>query len=172
MDKNANKGFTLLETMLAIAIFTIMSSAVFLVLTSGHNSWFSGSAYSEIEDDIRKSIQWMTRELQEARLSSITIDSEDNSVIDFEMPVSVSDEGTITWQGIRYYWNEDENQLIRQLTATGEEKVLANNIEVLSFEQPDLNDLGVVRVTVRAFTNDLKGREMRSNVTFDVTCRN
>ena len=168
-----NKGFTLTETMVSIAIFLIIVMAVFMVFTSGKNTWFSGSAYTQAEQDLRKAKEWMAKEVLEARASTIEI-GESNDEITFDIPVSVSESGSITWQNIRYYLNADTGQLRRQLVddEDADEKVLANNVESVAFGQPDLTDSTIIRVTINTLRQDLKGRPMRSSVFFDLDCRN
>lgn len=165
-------GFTLTETMLVLAVFTIMLSAIFTVLTSGTNSWHTGATYGDIQNDIRQAKEYISKDLLQGRFSTLAISG---SNIDMDIPASVASGGYITWKHISYYVGGDNNtQLFRN--EAGLAKIIANNISLLSFAQ-GISELGVpvphlVTISITAAKQDVRGRPMNAVSIFDICLRN
>ena len=49
-----NLGFSLIEMMITIAIFLIISSATFLTLATGRTYWYSGKVQIELQQEARR----------------------------------------------------------------------------------------------------------------------
>lgn len=165
MLKN-NRGFTLLEMMVVIAIFSIIMAAVFLVLATGRNTWLSGTAYIQVQQEVRKSKEWIVKELSQGRHSTVAITA-GGSTVDFQIPLNVNEGGGITWQQIRYTLGGLNNrQLLRNEGANI--KVLANDITAVNFAQ----NLQLINVSITANKQDIRGRVFNSVLTFDIKFRN
>ncbi|GEM_PF-1989080 len=90
-------GFTLIEVMVVLFIFTIVIGASYLMMDSGEKSWHSGDAVIQLQEDIRQAINDMVYELSEASASRIIISAGGNSIA-FQTPVDEAGSGS--WEDI------------------------------------------------------------------------
>ena len=65
---NKLKGFTLVEVLVVIAIFAVMVSGSFVILSSGESAWFTSDARIEVQENLRQTVDKMTRELNQTGL--------------------------------------------------------------------------------------------------------
>ena len=70
MKLKTNKGFTLVELLVVTAIFLAMIGAVYASLYTGRDSLLSTKAQIQLQENLRRTVQRVTRELQETGLSS------------------------------------------------------------------------------------------------------
>lgn len=117
-------GFTFIEIVVSMVIFSFMVLAIFSVLNVGDKTWRSESILVELQQQVRLAIDGMTRELRQSRSSGDITISGGNTQIDFYHAGSATE--------ISYYLSN--NQIIREHPA-GTTKVLANNITSLTFSQ-------------------------------------
>ena len=68
-----NRGFTLLEMLIAIGIFTLMMTGAIISLTSGQNSWLSSDLQIDLQDSIRKSFAKVSSELRQSSASQVQV---------------------------------------------------------------------------------------------------
>ena len=54
IKKSDIRGFSLVEAMGVVMIMIIVLAGVFAVLGAGRNTWFSGAAYVDIHQELRK----------------------------------------------------------------------------------------------------------------------
>ncbi|MBV1915802.1 MAG: type II secretion system minor pseudopilin GspJ [Pseudomonadales bacterium] len=71
MRNHRSAGFTLVELMIAIVLFSILSVGSYQVLNSVINSHRKLSSHNEKFDALRRSINMLTRDLQQARSRTI-----------------------------------------------------------------------------------------------------
>ncbi len=109
-----DKSFTILESLLTAAIFSIVFAATIVFLTAGGKGWgvFSGSV--DLQDDGRKAMDFMIRDLR--GMVNITNCTNTNNSIIFN---------TTNETGVYYY--RQNSQLMRGSA------VKRNNISALSF---------------------------------------
>jgi len=74
-------GFTLIEVLIATAILSLITGAIMAVLMVGLSSWQIGEAKTQGQQDTRRAMQNMTRELRLSNAGHIEILNEYNSVI-------------------------------------------------------------------------------------------
>lgn len=186
------KGFTLIEFMIVVIIFLIMLAAVFNALATGRSSWQSGNAQVQAQEEARRAMDWMVRELLGAKLVSI---SEDKSTIKFKVTIDediidttadddvldVNDsvewganDGTndrLNWtigyslssgQILRKIFNSDDTE------QTSLKKVLANNVTAISFDPPS----SVIDIDITAQKDTIRERTMESSLHSQVRLRN
>lgn len=115
------RAFTIIEMLISLLILSLIAGGIFIVTNIAILSWESNRGTLELVQDVRQSMDGMTRESRQSKLSSITIDT-NGSRLDFSIP-NIS-------HTISYYTLN--NQLIREHPA-GTTKVLANNISSLQF---------------------------------------
>ena len=86
-------GFTLIEIMVVMAIFMIVISASYALLTSGRISWYSGDAKIQLQEDLRQSMDYMSSEISESAPTKLIVGG---SSITFQVPVD--ENGSGSWQ--------------------------------------------------------------------------
>ncbi|MFH1202625.1 MAG: prepilin-type N-terminal cleavage/methylation domain-containing protein [Candidatus Omnitrophota bacterium] len=70
--KPVNRGFSLIEMMITIAIFLIISSAIFLTLATGRTYWYTGNTKLSVQQEARRAMEYMVGELRQSRSSQIS----------------------------------------------------------------------------------------------------
>ena len=69
-----NKGFTLTEVMIVVAILGIVGSMGAVLLKNFTRYWRLNNARSSIQRDVRRCLSLMNRNLRQARATTVTID--------------------------------------------------------------------------------------------------
>lgn len=167
MIKKSSRGFTLIEIIIAAFLFSIISAALFNVLAAARSSLGAGESQISVQQVCRNGLDSMMRELRQAGVSTITgvpADGTNYSSIAFQIPTAIAAAG-ITWSGNIQYALGGLNgaQLLR--TQSGSQKVLANNISVLSFNRSAANP-NVVNISITAQKNTFPGfTAMQSTIT-------
>ena len=72
MRKHRSQGFTLVELLIAIVLFSILSLGSYQVLNSVINSHRKLSSHNEKFDALRRTINMLTRDLQQARSRTVS----------------------------------------------------------------------------------------------------
>lgn len=161
-------GFTLVETMVVVFIFLVIISAVFTVLGAGRNTWLSGTTYIEVGQELRKAKEWIMKELEQGRYFTVAITN--GNIIDFQIPLNIAENGSITWQAIRYSIGGLGNrQLLR--TVGAEVRVLANNIDSVTFVI-DGGNPRLINVAITASKQNVRGETINSDLGLDIKFRN
>ncbi len=163
MIKN-NKGFTLLEIMIAVFLFSIISAAIFSVLATARNSLSAGESQVGVQQACRNGLDAMIKELRQAGVSTIPnvpANGANYNTITFQIPAVISATG-ITWSGnINYVLGGlNGRQLLR--LESGNQKVMANNISALSFNRSAANPY-VVNISITAQKNTFPGFTARQS---------
>ena len=119
--KGTRAGFTLVELMTVAVIFLIVFTAIFLVLTMGRRSWQIGSAQVELQQEARRGMDAMIKELRQASSIDPTTFTDDlsNNIIRF----------TLSGQTVQFAVNGGQ----LQRTPTGVTPILAHDIENVQF---------------------------------------
>ena len=117
-------GFTLAEMSLTVFLFSVVLLSFYSALMVGNNSFFMDSNYVDLEQQARKSVDRLVRELRGAKTASLSIAtlSANNDKITFSTPNAAN---------AKYYLN-NSNQLIREFPS-GTTTVMAVNITYLKF---------------------------------------
>ena len=193
MMKGFRTGFTLIELMVVILIFSIIVAAIFGVLTMGRQSWQTGTTQVQLQQETRKAMDWMVKEIRPAKLISISGSSIkfkvpiDEDIIDTTVDNDVLDvNGDIEWGAndgindrldwtIEYSLSISNGQTLRKVfdNASIEQinlrKVLANKIIMLSFNSVSASEISV---GITAQKDAIPGRTMQSNLQSQITLRN
>jgi prepilin-type N-terminal cleavage/methylation domain-containing protein len=171
------KGFTLLEVLVAVSIFTLLCLAIFAVMDLGRASWFTGSAVTETHQEIIKSFMIMEKEIRETRPAQINLASGTSAPsITLKVPQDIDADGDvldasgmIEWSGNIVYARNASNQITR--TASGAASVIANNIISLQFTRP-VTPLDIVQVDVTARKTSFTGRQFQETGQIVIKMRN
>ncbi|MBN1688747.1 MAG: prepilin-type N-terminal cleavage/methylation domain-containing protein [Candidatus Omnitrophica bacterium] len=154
------KGFTLIEMMIVVAICTVIAGGIFLALQAGQTQTGVADLKMMLQDSAREAIYKMVQEIRQSAPSKITIGAGGNS-IQFEFPdptAPVDGSYNIDWDSahtLTYALGGTGSQIIRTDSDAGTTQILANDVVDIDFTgnsgQPTL-----VTITVsvqRTFTN-------------------
>lgn len=173
MDKK-DLGLTLVEIIITLFILLLLIGAILTVLTTGRISWQIGDVRIELQQELRKGMDWITEELRQGGSSTISDVPADGSwydTITFRKPEGVID-GNIVWEDeeIQYLLGGlNGRQLLRKVG--DEERVLANNI--LSFQvrrKPLTPD--IVEIALQSEKRTIRGHLIELDLNFQLKLRN
>lgn len=91
LKRISNSGFTVIELMIAMAIFLIMSSMVLVIVQTATTSYHSADARITSQSHLRQMMRVMFHEISETTKTRINISGTSNNVITFQIPVRVTD---------------------------------------------------------------------------------
>lgn len=189
-------GFTLVELMVVGLIFTLISLAIFGVLSVGRQSWCTGSTQVQLQQETRKAMDWMVKGLRESGSTHANI-TESGSIITFQVPVDQDNDGDVLDSSSDVEWGAEGNlgwsieyslsneQILRKVFNNADprveqtSKVLANNIRsdnpppnaLMFIGSPGVNPTGI-SIEVTAEKDAVPGRTMQSTLNSQVTLRN
>ncbi|MBU1864063.1 MAG: prepilin-type N-terminal cleavage/methylation domain-containing protein [Candidatus Omnitrophica bacterium] len=114
-DKNAtctyriqrHVGFTLVEMMVTVVIFSVMMAMVMAVISTANTTYFSADARIVGQEDLRKALRVMIHELAESNRFRVSIPAGNASQITFQIPILVVDGGSLNGQTV-----DDKNNII------------------------------------------------------------
>lgn len=161
-----SKGLTLIEIIIVVFLFTIILAAILTALATARTSWKSGSSQLSVQQEARKGLNAMTKELRQARLSTIAgvpADGGNYGSITFQIPEGISETGTTWSTNIQYSLGGLNNaQLLR--VQDGAQRVLANNISALLFNR-NLSSPEVINISITAQKSTFPGfSAIQSNI--------
>lgn len=148
-------GFTLVEIMLVSVLLAIMLGSIYTVLNTGRLSMSAGETQLTIQQESRRGLNAMIKELRQTSPSNITdvpADGLEYNSITFQIPSNISVNGTAWSSSIQYSLGGlNGAQLIS--TQSGSQRVLANYITSVIFTRDAMAaDLLSVQVTARKNT--------------------
>lgn len=139
-----------------MAVFSIMIASVFSIMTIGRSSYYQGGTAVDVQQEARKAVDKMVRELRESgsqKQNLPTISPYTANEITFQVSTGVDASGEIIWgattswadsttavagYAIRYYLSN--NKLYRSIlnsypsgSVVGTDTIMANNIQSLTF---------------------------------------
>jgi prepilin-type N-terminal cleavage/methylation domain-containing protein len=180
-------GFTLVEVIVATAVFFILVNMAFVTMNTGMNSWFSSSTSVELRSELIKTLAAMERELKEtapAKLENLPSGGS-AATLTFHLPQDVDGDGTlINWNGTapKYepiiewspttvtYAVNGTGVLIRS-TSLGQSRVVAQDIVGLQFSRPTTVS-NILQIDLSAQKNDVKGRVLSDAARLMIKMRN
>ncbi|MDO8674768.1 MAG: prepilin-type N-terminal cleavage/methylation domain-containing protein [Candidatus Omnitrophota bacterium] len=119
-----NSGFSMVEMLVVVGIFTMMMAGLYTALAAGNVSWQASENGVAIQRDARNALWVMAKDLRKGSGAAIT-QSVGSTTLIFTHPT----DGSVT-----YTWSDsgaNAKKLIRQMTASS--RILANNISALTF---------------------------------------
>ncbi len=162
------KSFTLVEVLIAMGILSLITGAIISVLMVGLSSWQIGEAKTQGQQDVRRAMQNMTRELRLSNSGHIEILNEYGSVIStgtgvkirFQVPIynkttqqiDLDTSGNKKWGAdtTQYYWacyqlikesGKDTGQLKRTILTSN--KITEVSYTVLADNVQSLSFIGL-----------------------------
>ncbi len=138
MQRN-EQGFTLLEVVVAVAISSVISYALFLALRMGDEQIRTTDLKMTIQDSMREGLYKMIQEIRQSAPGKVNIDSSGNS-ISFSIPDpnnAVGDDYSANWDDaiqVSYaLGGDDGNQIMRTVSNDVTTKVMANDVTGVTF---------------------------------------
>ncbi|MFA5261836.1 MAG: prepilin-type N-terminal cleavage/methylation domain-containing protein [Candidatus Omnitrophota bacterium] len=167
-------GLTLVEVLVTVAVYSVVIAGAYSVLTSGILTWQVNNVKVELQQDLRKAMDWMMLDLRQAGVSSIDdvpVSNSWSTVITFSIANGVSG-GVTTWTSdkIKYYLSGTGNtQLKRQYGAAIRD--IAQDITVFQVRRP-VSAPNTVEVNLQAQKQTIQGNTVQLNQSFVVKLRN
>lgn len=173
-QRESNKGSSLLEVLVTLLIFSIIIAAVNATLLIGDSSWNTNSIRIELQQELRKAMDWMKDDLRQSgptAISNVPANGSWYTTITFQTAAGVSG-GSITWnsdttQFVLGGTDSDQLRRIEGSTTT----VIAQSMQSVQFRRlagvPD-----IVEVALQAQRDTFKGATIASNLNFKVQLRN
>ena len=115
-------GFTLIEVLVAVLIFSIIVLSVFAVFNAGGLNLQLGEGWLQIQQQARQGMERMVKGLREARNVAI-VDNGDNDIAQFD---------NFAENGVQYLRDPLNNTALILRNASGDVR-LANNVNSLNF---------------------------------------
>ncbi|MEK6564442.1 MAG: prepilin-type N-terminal cleavage/methylation domain-containing protein [Candidatus Omnitrophota bacterium] len=171
-------GFTLVEVMIVVVIFSIIFGVSFDVLLSGRRSFDASSIRYDIQTNAALGLNNMARELKNSASLYVDVDVGGDSVR-FLVPVGYSQSGDIIWGAdgetnhrIRYEVN-GQNQLVRDRfdasdsIVNGTTRILANYVDDVDFDsQPNGLIMNITTSEQNKVTKEWLDENLSSTITF------
>ncbi len=188
--KSDKKGFTLIELMIAIAIFGILSVAVIRVYTGFTRAYTTQEVAAGVQQSLRAAIDIMVHDIWLAGLDTNPSDSVAFGITDAtsnRIRFTSDRDGSMTldasqFEEITYEWtgNTLDQILYETIGGGGTRQSLVNNVTALTFTYFDQNNnptatLNAIRsVGIRMTIQEVAGREglVARSLSTRVRCRN
>ena len=127
-DRSGQGGFTLIEILVSMLIFSVVMTAMMAFLWGVSSYWQKGKDMADINDNARSGLNRMTREIRQA--SQVT--SADDNHITFTTDFGLGQETISYWfdagsNGAGSVWRQSD------LTNIGPQLVLFNNVDSMTF---------------------------------------
>ncbi|MFH1867901.1 MAG: prepilin-type N-terminal cleavage/methylation domain-containing protein [Candidatus Omnitrophota bacterium] len=178
------RGFTLLEILITVAIFTILVLGVFQLMEAGNRFWLEGGASAELRQDIIRALMRMESELKETRSISpapqinLAIGAS-SPALTFNIPQVDSATGTIlnpigavNWSAPITYALNANNQITRTDIGTGTVTIIANHVSGLVFARLATDPSNILRINITVGKTTLTRRQLQDTQQIRIKMRN
>lgn len=164
-------GFTLVEALVTVVIFSIISGACLMIFLSGSDTWQTNDVQVELQQELRKAMEWIKGDLLEAGSTTVVnvpVNGTWYTTITFRKSAGVSG-GNISWSNtLQYLVGGSGVQLLRRPSG-GSDRIIAQDIQSVQFRRTTTN---LVEVSLQAQKNTVKGRPLSDQLNFTVKLRN
>lgn len=175
-ESKANPGFTIVEVMVTLAIFSIVVSGIYQVFVGGQRAWDNDLGMLDIQQSTRRGLYSITSEIRAASLASITMGAGCDHITSpescnqaiFDVPSE---------NNIQFFYDSNANQLIRQ-DSSANQRILASDISNVYFccahgdGNCDCNaTYDVLEVQLQA-NKDVRGRSLDFSLKTKIKVRN
>jgi prepilin-type N-terminal cleavage/methylation domain-containing protein len=158
-----HRGVTLVEVMTTVVIFSFILGICYTLLISGSDSWETNSTRVELQQELRKAMDWVSQDLRQAGSVSITdvpANGATYTSITFRKSAGVSG-GNLVWDAntTRYFLGgTGGTQLLRQVGSQAA-TVIAQNIQSVQFSR-QASTANVVSVSLQTQKTTLRRKMM------------
>lgn len=172
MNKNDHlnqTGFTLVELVVVIVIFSILMFAIMSILRKGQEHIYAIDTKMSLDQSARDGLTKMIEEVRESAPSKITTSTDS---LNFQVPDSVDENGLITWSGtIQYVIGGLDNTQLLRIDDTGS-VVIANDLESIAFNLNDASNPTLVTIQMNLEREALDGQMYKEILTGQAKIRN
>lgn len=168
------RGVTLVEMMMAMMIFLLLSGGVYAALQTGERSWNVNDVRIRMQQELRKAMDGMINDLREAGSSSI-LNVPANGTwytsITFQVPTGVT-AGSLVWNGNNITFakgGSGATQLLR--TQGAQTSILAQNVQTLQFRRQAASP-EELEISMLARRSTINGDPIDYRLDFKVQLRN
>lgn len=169
-------GFTLIELMIVMLIFSIILGAMFAVMNMGKASWHSGDTQIQVQQEARKGMDRIVKELRQTGTSTIIgVPADGNlyNTITFRIPDEdgIDANGNIEWGNqIAYSLGGLNGQQLLRTEGEGLE-VLANRVVNLQFRRQATTP-NIVEITLQSQKTTIPGHLISATLNSQIRARN
>lgn len=153
-----SKGYTLVEVMVVMFILAVLAGGMFMVMSSGRQTWDLSEARTALQLELRKAMSRISDDLKQSSTNQTFIDSGLTiqfptglaySAIYFKVPQGISNAtGAIEWNSSSVSYALGNNTVIRTVTGSGISEALniSSNIIGMNFTRI-ANDVFQIRLS-------------------------
>ncbi|MFH1045459.1 MAG: type II secretion system protein [Candidatus Omnitrophota bacterium] len=175
------RGFTLIELMIVLTVFGLILGAIFAVMYVGKQSWSQGGTKVEIQQEARRAMEEIVRELRESAQDVVTgvlADGTAYNAITFRMPDDIDGDGDVLDANGVIEWGTpisfsvggiNNEQLLR--TSAGNTTVLGNHVVSLQFTRNAATP-NVIEIDIQTQRTSQEQRVFQAALSSKVTLRN
>lgn len=172
--QNNNSGFTLVETMVTMLIFSMLIGGLYATAAVGENSWQVNQVRVELQQELRKSMEWMKYDLQETGANAITNVPADGSwypTITFKKPTGVSG-SAIAWNltTTQFVLGGANSNQLQRIDSSGTTP-LAHDVQILQFRR-QVATSDILEIAMIGQKTTVKGDPISYQLAFQVQLRN
>ena len=152
MVRKIRRGYTLMETMMTVAILGIVISTSAPLMYQATNFWKLTSARYAIQRDVRTSIDMINRFTRQAQSATVVIDAASGqppaSRIQFSVVNSTGATVTMSFyqSGKKLYMNNNGNVAL-----------LSDNLAYIAFTYPRTDDISIISVAMTMQSQTYRG---------------
>ena len=165
------RGFTLSEILMAVLIFSVLAAACYTIMASSSSSWQVNRYRIEVQQELRKSQDWMVSDLRQSGANTVTDVPADGAwynTITFRTSTGVTG-GAATWSANTIQFSLSGSQLRRISGSTT--RVLAQNITSFQIRRQAATP-NLVEVSLQAQKSVPSAAAIAGNLSFKVQLRN
>lgn len=166
-----SRGFTLIESLVAVGIFVLLFGAVMLIFISSSDSWQVSHVQLQLQQELRRAMSRIKNDLSQGGVSTITdvlANGSWYSAITFKQTNGVSG-GNISWPSDTTRYALVGTVLQRTIGTTT--LTIGEDINSLQIRR-QASTPRLIEVSLQAQKNTLKGRVVADTVNFFVQMRN
>jgi len=171
------RGFSLVEVLVTILIFALVAGASYMALNSGMRSWRVNNIRVELQQELRKAMDWMSEDLRQSGSSPTVMNVPADDVwytsVTFKKVTGVSGNAP-TWSAGSYQYRRGGTggTQLERVDDGGAVRVIAQNITSLQLRRLSTAP-NIIEMRVATAQNALGGGStMSANAAFQVTLRN
>ena len=171
------QGFSMVELIMVVFVFSVLVTISYVTLLSGASSWQATSETTELNQELRKGMEWMMTDLLQAGASTVTdVPADDNwyNAITFKIPSAAGvSGGTIEWASSTTNYALASSGSISQLKRTvgGQQKIIGQYITSLQIRRQSTSP-EIVDVILGAQKNTPKTGLIDGTLSFSAKLRN
>ena len=169
-----NQGFSLVEVMVTMFIFSFVVLGLFVSVVATDASWASNKASIDLHQQLRTGMEWIKYELSQASttsISSVPANGTWYTSITFKLPTGISN-GSATWDANSVVFQRGgSNNGDLQRVYNGSTRVLGRDLSLLQFRR-QASTSNVLEVEMTAQKQDDQRRTAQYSLNFLVKLRN